>query len=51
MDIAWCRVKFAADGHNEAYGGTYISQNQKGKTVGVWPPEIAEGPVIYPFGK
>ena len=51
MDVAWCRVKFAADGHNEAYGGTYISQNQKGKTVGVWPPEIAEGPVIFPFGK
>jgi branched-chain amino acid transport system substrate-binding protein len=49
MEIAWCRVKFAPEGWNEAYGGTYISQNQAGKTVGVWPLEIAEGKVVYPF--
>ncbi|RLB44121.1 MAG: hypothetical protein DRH12_00885 [Deltaproteobacteria bacterium] len=49
MDIAWCHVKFAPAGWNAGYGGTYISQNQKGKTVGVWPQEVAEGPVIYPF--
>lgn len=49
MDIAWCHVKFAPEGWNAGYGGTYISQNQKGKTVGVWPPEVAQAPVIYPF--
>jgi len=49
MDIAWCQVKFAAEGWNEAYGGTYISQNQKGKTVGVYPPAVAEAGVEYPF--
>jgi len=49
MDVAWCHVKFDKAGWNAGYGGTYISQNQEGKTVGVWPPEVAEVKVIYPF--
>jgi len=49
MDIAWCHVKFDKAGWNAGYGGTYISQNQSGKTYGVWPPEVVEKPVIYPF--